>query len=191
MENYKGNYRRTIAIVMVIILLLVALTILSYYRDVEIVTNISLAFLIACTTGVIIELINGSKETDTRKTIEYKKELEEMRRKINKFKRDLKYLKKNKYRRNFYQQADLLMCEINSLNEQIGYIYENKSRKSLIRKFLYNQEYNLEQKEAACDEIREDIVNEVNRKNIISKINRYNNRLDKLLYNINREFGIM
>ena len=191
MKNYKGNYIRTIAIVMLIILLLVALTILSYFRDVEIVTNISLAFLIACTTGVIIELINGSKETDTRKTIEYKKELEEMRRKINKFKRDLKYLKKNKYRRNFYQQADLLMCEINFLNEQIGYIYENKSRKSLIRKFLYNQEYNLEQKEAACDEIREDIVNEVNRKNIISKINRYNNRLDKLLYNINREFGIM
>ena len=191
MKNYKGNYIRTIAIVMLIILLLVALTILSYFRDVEIVTNISLAFLIACTTGVIIELINGSKETDTRKTIEYKKELEEMRRKINKFKRDLKYLKKNKYRRNFYQQADLLMCEINFLNEQIGYIYENKSRKSLIRKFLYNQEYNLEQKEAACDEIREDIVKEEKKKNIISKINRYNNRLDKLLYNINREFGIM
>ena len=77
------------------------------------------------------------------------------------------------------------------LAREIGYIYENKPRKSLIRKFLYNQEYNLEQKEAACDEIREDIVNEVNRKNIISKINRYNNRLDKLLYNINREFGIM
>ena len=73
MENYKRNYRRTIAIVMVIILLLVALTILSYYRDVEIVTNISLAFLIACTTGVVIELINGSKETDSRKAIEYKK----------------------------------------------------------------------------------------------------------------------
>ena len=44
MENYKRNYRRTIAIVMVIILLLVALTILSYYRDVEIVTNISPQF---------------------------------------------------------------------------------------------------------------------------------------------------
>ena len=61
MENYKTNYRRTVAIVMVIILLLVILTGISYYRDVEIVTNICLSFLIACTTGVVIELNNGEK----------------------------------------------------------------------------------------------------------------------------------
>ena len=79
MENYKTNYRRTVAIVMVIILLLVILTGISYYRDVEIVTNICLSFLIACTTGVVIELINGAKEKDSKAVFDYKKELEEMR----------------------------------------------------------------------------------------------------------------
>ena len=56
MGNYKTNYRKTVASVMVIILLLVVLTGISYYRDVEIVTNICLSFLIACTTGVVIEI---------------------------------------------------------------------------------------------------------------------------------------
>ena len=46
MEN---NYRRTMAIIMVIILILVVLTGVSYYKEVELAENICLSFLIACT----------------------------------------------------------------------------------------------------------------------------------------------
>ena len=84
MENYKRNYTRSVAIVMVIILLLVVLTGISYYRDVEIVTNISLSFLIACTTGVVIELINGAKTKDSKAVYDYKKELEKIKKKKTK-----------------------------------------------------------------------------------------------------------
>ena len=92
MENYKTNYKRTVAIIMVIILLLVVLTGISYYRDVEIVTNICLSFLIACTTGVVIEVINGSRVKDSRKQLEYIKELKEMKYKIIKFRKGLSNL---------------------------------------------------------------------------------------------------
>ena len=190
MENYKTNYRRTVAIVMVIILLLVILTGIAYYKDVEIVTNISLCFLIACTTGVIIEVINGSKENDNRKVIEYKKELQEMKYKIVSFKKGLNNLSKNRNRYSFFDRADKLMETANKLNEQINYLYENKSKKSLIRKFLYNQEINLEHKITSVEEIREDIVNMVDKRSILKKISRYNHNLDKLLYNVNRELGI-
>lgn len=191
MKTYKTNYKRTIITIMFIILILVIFIAISYYRDVEIVTNICLSFLIACTTGVVIEIINYSKEKDCKKVIHYKEELKEMRRKIFKFRKDFKFLMRNRNGRNFYQKADLLMCEINKLNQQIEYIYAHNSKKSLIRKFLYNQDFNLEQKEATCDEIREDIVNETNRKIILNKINRYNNKLDNFFYNINREFNII
>ena len=190
MEKYKTNYRRTVAIVMVIILLLVILTGIAYYKDVEIVTNISLCFLIACTTGVIIEVINGSKENDNRKVIEYKKELQEMKYKIVSFKKGLNNLSKNRNRYSFFDRADKLMETANKLNEQINYLYENKSKKSLIRKFLYNQEINLEHKITSVEEIREDIVNMVDKRSILKKISRYNHNLDKLLYNVNRELGI-
>ena len=190
MENYKTNYRRTVAIVMVIILLLVILTGIAYYKEVEIVTNISLCFLIACTTGVIIEVINGSKENDNRKVIEYKKELQEMKYKIVSFKKGLNNLSKNRNRYSFFDRADKLMETANKLNEQINYLYENKSKKSLIRKFLYNQEINLEHKIASSEEIREDIINMTDKKSILKKLSRYNHNLDKLLYNINRELGI-
>ena len=190
MENYKTNYRRTVAIVMVIILLLVILTGIAYYKEVEIVTNISLCFLIACTTGVIIEVINGSKENDNRKVIEYKKELQEMKYKIVSFKKGLNNLSKNRNRYSFFDRADKLMETANKLNEQINYLYENKSKKSLIRKFLYNQEINLEHKITSVEEIREDIVNMVDKRSILKKISRYNHNLDKLLYNVNRELGI-
>lgn len=191
MKTYKTNYKRTIITIMFIILILVIFIAISYYRDVEIVTNICLSFLIACTTGVVIEIINYSKEKDCKKVIHYKEELKEMRRKIFKFRKDFKFLMRNRNGRNFYQKADLLMCEINKLNQQIEYIYAHNSKKSLIRKFLYNQDFNLEQKESTCDEIREDIVNETNRKIILNKINRYNNKLDNFFYNINREFNII
>lgn len=191
MKTYKTNYKRTIITIMFIILILVIFIAISYYRDVEIVTNICLSFLIACTTGVVIEIINYSKEKDCKKVIHYKEELKEMKRKIFKFRKDFKFLMRNRNGRNFYQKADLLMCEINKLNQQIEYIYAHNSKKSLIRKFLYNQDFNLEQKEATCDEIREDIVNETNRKIILNKINRYNNKLDNFFYNINREFNII
>ena len=69
------NYKKVVLVMMFIILLLVALTIVAYYRDVEIVTNISLSFIIACTTGVVIEVIHGAKERDSRNIIELKKEL--------------------------------------------------------------------------------------------------------------------
>ena len=190
MEKYKTNYRRTVAIVMVIILLLVILTGIAYYKEVEIVTNISLCFLIACTTGVIIEVINGSKENDNRKVIEYKKELQEMKYKIVSFKKGLNNLSKNRNRYSFFDRADKLMETANKLNEQINYLYENKSKKSLIRKFLYNQEINLEHKITSVEEIREDIVNMVDKRSILKKISRYNHNLDKLLYNVNRELGI-
>lgn len=191
MKTYKTNYKRTIITIMFIILILVIFIAISYYRDVAIVTNICLSFLIACTTGVVIEIINYSKEKDCKKVIHYKEELKEMRRKIFKFRKDFKFLMRNRNGRNFYQKADLLMCEINKLNQQIEYIYAHNSKKSLIRKFLYNQDFNLEQKESTCDEIREDIVNETNRKIILNKINRYNNKLDNFFYNINREFNII
>ena len=55
------NYKKTVMVIMFIILLLVVLTIVAYYKDVEIVTNISLSFIIACTTGVVIEVIQGAK----------------------------------------------------------------------------------------------------------------------------------
>lgn len=191
MKTYKTNYKRTIITIMFIILILVIFIAISYYRDVEIVTNICLSFLIACTTGVVIEIINYSKEKDCKEVIYYKEELKEMKRKIFKFRKDFKFLMRNRNGRNFYQKADLLMCEINKLNQQIEYIYAHNSKKSLIRKFLYNQDFNLEQKESTCDEIREDIVNETNRKIILNKINRYNNKLDNFFYNINREFNII
>ena len=191
MKTYKTNYKRTIITIMFIILILVIFIAISYYRDVTIVTNICLSFLIACTTGVVIEIINYSKEKDCKKVIHYKEELKEMKRKIFKFRKDFKFLMRNRNGRNFYQKADLLMCEINKLNQQIEYIYAHNSKKSLIRKFLYNQDFNLEQKESTCDEIREDIVNETNRKIILNKINRYNNKLDNFFYNINREFNII
>ena len=190
MENYKRNYRRTVAIVMVIILLLVVLTGISYYMDVEIVTNISLSFLIACTTGVVIELINGAKEKDSKEVSGYKKELEEMRYKITKFKKGLNNLSRNRRRYNFFNEADRLMEDASKLNEQINYLYENTSKKSLIKKFLYNQEINLEHKITSCEEIIEDIVNMTDRRSILKKMSRYNHNLDKLLYNVNRELGI-
>ena len=56
MKTYKTNYKRTIITIMFIILILVIFIAISYYRDVEIVTNICLSFLIACTTGVVIEI---------------------------------------------------------------------------------------------------------------------------------------
>lgn len=190
MENYKRNYKTTVAIVMVIILLLVVLTGISYYMDVEIATNICLSFLIACTTGVVIELINGAKEKDAKAVSDYKKELEEMRYKITKFKRGLNNLSRNRRRYNFFNEADRLMEDASKLNEQINYLYENASKKSLIRQFLNSQEINLEHKTTSLQEIREDIVNMTDRRSILKKMSRYNHNLDKLLYNINRELGI-
>ena len=190
MENYKTNYRKTVAIVMVIILLLVILTVISYYKEVEIVTNISLCFLIACTTGGIIEGINGSKGKDSKNVIEYKKELKEMKYKIISFKKGLNNLSKNRNRYSFFDNADRLMETANKLNEQINYLYENKSKRSLVKKFLYNQEINLEHKITSVEEIREDIINMVDKRSILKKISRYNHNLDKLLYNVNRELGI-
>ena len=190
MENYKTNYKRTVAIIMVIILLLVVLTGISYYRDVEIVTNICLSFLIACTTGVVIEVINGSRVKDSRKQIEYIKELEEMKYKINRFKKGLNNLSRNRGRYNFFNGADRLMEEASKLNEQINYLYENEPRKSLVKKFLYSQELNLEHKISSVEEIREDIINMADKRSILKKLSRYNHNLDKLLYNINRELGI-
>ena len=190
MENYKRNYTKTVAIVMVIILLLVVLTGISYYRDVEIVTNICLSFLIACTTGVVIEVINGSKEKDSKVVENYKKELEEMRYKIVKFRKGLNNLSRNRRRYNFFNGADRLMEDASKLNEQINYLYENEPKKSLVKKFLYNQEINLEHKITSVEEIREDIVNMTDKRSILKKMSRYNHNLDKLLYNINRELGI-
>ena len=190
MENYKRNYTRSVAIVMVIILLLVVLTGISYYRDVEIVTNISLSFLIACTTGVVIELINGAKTKDSKAVYDYKKELEEMRYKITKFRKGLNNLSRNRRRNSFFNLADRLMEDASKLNEQINYLYENEPKKSLIKKFLYSQEINLEHKITTVEEIREDIVNMVDKRSILKKMSRYNHTLDKLLYNINRELGI-
>ena len=190
MENYKTNYRRTVAIVMVIILLLVILTGISYYRDVEIVTNICLSFLIACTTGVVIEVINGSKEKDSRVVEDYKKELEEMKYKIIKFRKGLNNLSRNRNRYSFFNQADRLMEDASRLNEQINYLYENAHKKSLIKRFLYNQEINLEHKITSVEEIREDIINMTDKRSILKKLSRYNHNLDKLLYNVNRELGI-
>ena len=190
MENYKRNYTKTVAIVMVIILLLVVLTGISYYRDVEIVTNICLSFLIACTTGVVIEVINGSKEKDSRVVEDYKKELEEMKYKIIKFRKGLNNLSRNRNRYSFFNQADRLMEDASRLNEQINYLYENEPKKSLIKKFLYNQELNLEHKVTSVEEIREDIINMTDKRSILKKLSRYNHNLDKLLYNINRELGI-
>lgn len=190
MENYKRNYKTTVAIVMVIILLLVVLTGISYYMDVEIATNICLSFLIACTTGVVIELINGAKEKDAKAVSDYKKELEEMRYKMTKFKKGLNNLSRNRRRYNFFNEADRLMEDASKLNEQINYLYENASKKSLIRQFLNSQEINLEHKTTSLQEIREDIVNMTDRRSILKKMSRYNHNLDKLLYNINRELGI-
>ncbi len=190
MENYKRNYKTTVAIVMVIILLLVVLTGISYYMDVEIATNICLSFLIACTTGVVIELINGAKEKDAKAVSDYKKELEEMRYKITKFKKGLNNLSRNRRRYNFFNEADRLMEDASKLNEQINYLYENASKKSLIRQFLNSQEINLEHKTTSLQEIREDIVNMTDKRSILKKMSRYNHNLDKLLYNINRELGI-
>lgn len=190
MENYKTNYRRTVAIVMVIILLLVILTGISYYRDVEIVTNICLSFLIACTTGVVIEVINGSKEKDSKIVKNYKKELEEMKYKIIKFRKGLNNLSRNRNRYSFFNQADRLMEDASRLNEQINYLYENAHKKSLIKRFLYNQEINLEHKITSVEEIREDIINMTDKRSILKKLSRYNHNLDKLLYNVNRELGI-
>ena len=190
MENYKRNYTKTVAIVMVIILLLVVLTGVSYYRDVEIATNICLSFLIACTTGVVIELINGSKEKDSKVVENYKKELEEMRYKIVKFRKGLNNLSRNRGRYNFFNGADRLMEEASKLNEQINYLYENEPRKSLVKKFLYSQELNLEHKISSVEEIREDIINMADKRSILKKLSRYNHNLDKLLYNVNRELGI-
>ena len=190
MENYKKNYNRTVAIVMVIILLLVVLTGISYYRDVEIVTNICLSFLIACTTGVVIEIINGAKQEDSKKVLDYRNELEEIKTKIVKFKKGLNILSRNRRRYNFFNEADRLMEDASKLNEQINYLYENTSKKSLIKKFFYNQEINLEHKITSVEEIREDIVNMVDKRSILKKMSRYNHNLDKLLYNVNRELGI-
>ena len=190
MGNYKTNYRKTVAIVMVIILLLVVLTGISYYKDVEIVTNICLSFLIACTTGVVIEVINGSKEKDSKVVENYKKELEEMRYKIVKFRKGLNNLSRNRRRYNFFNGADRLMEDASKLNEQINYLYENEPKKSLVKKFLYNQEINLEHKITSVEEIREDIVNMTDKRSILKKMSRYNHNLDMLLYNINRELGI-
>lgn len=183
----KSNYQRTIMLVMLIILVLVIIAVISYYKDVEIVTNISLSFIIACTTGVIIESINGAKQKDFRRRKEYTKELLEMKNKIIRFRKDIRNLSKNRYRKDFYQEAEFIMTNINNLNEQIGYLYENEKKKSLIRKFLIDQDINLE---SSIQEIREDIVNELDRKSIIKKIYRYNHKLDKLFYSINREMGI-
>ena len=190
MGNYKTNYRKTVAIVMVIILLLVVLTGISYYKDVEIVTNICLSFLIACTTGVVIEVINGSKEKDSRVVEDYKKELEEMKYKIIKFRKGLNNLSRNRNRYSFFNQADRLMEDASRLNEQINYLYENAHKKSLIKRFLYNQEINLEHKITSVEEIREDIINMTDKRSILKKLSRYNHNLDKLLYNVNRELGI-
>ena len=190
MENYKTNYRRTVAIVMVIILLLVVLTGVSYYMDVEVATNICLSFLIACTTGVVIELINGSRKKDSKAVEDYKKELEEMKYKIIKFRKGLNNLSRNRNRYNFFNEADKLMESASRLNEQINYLYENAHKKSLIKRFLYNQEINLEHKITSVEEIREDIVNMANKRSILKKLSRYNHNLDKLLYNVNRELGI-
>ena len=88
------------------------------------------------------------------------------------------------------QMLQKVMKTANKLKEQINCLYENKSKKNLIRKFLYNQEINLEHKITSVEEIREDIVNMVDKRSILKKISRYNHNLDKLLYNVNRELGI-
>ena len=186
----KLNYKRTIMIVMLIILLLVIITGISYYRSVEIVTNISLCFIIACTTGVVIEAINGAEQEDSKRIEDYNKELLEMKNKIIRFRKSINDLSRNRYRKNFYQEAENIMTNINNLNEQIEYLYENEKKKSLIRKFLINQDMNLEQIISIMQEIRDDIVNELDKKSIIKKMYRYNHKLDKLLYSINREMGI-
>lgn len=186
----KLNYKRTIMIVMLIILLLVIITGISYYRSVEIVTNISLCFIIACTTGVVIEAINGAKQEDSKRIEDYSKELLEMKNKIIRFRKSIKNLSRSRYRKDFYQEAENIMTNINNLNEQIEYLYENEKKKSLIRKFLINQDMNLEQIISIMQEIRDDIVNELDKKSIIKKMYRYNHKLDKLLYSINREMGI-
>ena len=129
----KLNYKRTIMIVMLIILLLVIIAGISYYRNVEIVTNISLCFIIACTTGVVIEAINGAKHEDLKRVENYNKELLEMRGKIIRFRKSIRDLSRNRYRKNFYQEAENIMTDINNLNEQIEYLYENEKKKSLIR----------------------------------------------------------
>ncbi len=190
MENYNKNYSRAVIIIMFIILLLVILTGLSYYRDVEIVTNICLSFLIACTTGVVIEIISGAKENDSRDVVNYKKELEEIKYKILKLKKGINNLSRNYKRYSFYNIADKLMEDASKLNEQINYLYENEPKKSLIKKFLYSQEINLEHKITSIEEIKEDIVNMSDRRSILKKISRYNYGLDRLLYNVNRELGI-
>ena len=69
-------------------------------------------------------------------------------------------------------------------------LHQPKAPKSLIKKFLYNQEINLEHKITSVEEIREDIVNMVDKRSILKKISRYNHKLDKLLYSINRELGM-
>ena len=117
-QEHIRNYKKVVLVMMFIILLLVALTIVAYYRDVEIVTNISLSFIIACTTGVVIEVIHGAKERDSRNIIELKKELEEMRYKIINFRRNLNKLSRNRNRYNFYNNADRLMEEASRLNEE-------------------------------------------------------------------------
>lgn len=190
MENYRTNYRRTISIIMIIILLLVTFIGISYYKNVEIVTNICLSFLIACTTGVVIEMINSSKQKDAKNLENLKKELEEMKYKIIKFKKGLNNLSRKRNKYNFYNIADNLMEDASRLNEQINYLYENEPKKSLIRKFLYSQELNLEHKISMVEEIREDIVNMVDKGSILKKMSRYNHNLDKLLYNVNRKLGI-
>lgn len=190
MENYRTNYRRTISIIMIIILLLVIFIGISYYKNVEIVTNICLSFLIACTTGVVIEMINSSKQKDVKNLENLKKELEEMKYKIIKFKKGLNNLSRKRNKYNFYNIADNLMEDASRLNEQINYLYENEPKKSLIRKFLYSQELNLEHKISMVEEIREDIVNMVDKGSILKKMSRYNHNLDKLLYNVNRKLGI-
>ena len=71
------------------------------------------------------------------------------------------------------------MEDASRLNEQINYLYENTHKKSLIKKFLYNQELNLEHKITSVEEIREDIVNMTDKGSILKKIYRYNHSLDK------------
>ena len=190
MEKIKYQYKKVVIFLFILNVIIVGAIVACNYQNWILAEQILFSFFIACVTGMIIQLLTGIKQEDLQKQTTYQKELEEMRNKILQYRKNLSHLSRKCHRYYFYQEAEKMMTQINSLNEQISYLEEKEKRKNPIRKFIEGQEINLEQKISSCEEIREDIVNQMDQKSILKKMYRYSHKLDKLYYATGRELGI-
>lgn len=190
MEKYKYKYKKVIGILTFLAILAIGMVIISYYEDWDLIAYIFGNIAIAIITGLVIESIGSIKAKEYNKISEYRHELNTMKKSIIQYRENIKKISRNRRTYNFYQDAYKIMTEINNLNEQIEYIYENHSKRSLQRRFLEKQKIDIDYKKEECEEIIEDISNELDKRTIKKKMMKYNSKFSKLLYAINRELEI-